>query len=159
MNLRQREARRIEAVRRREAGESAEAIALDLGVGTNAVYQWTKQARLHGIDSLKLKPRSGRKLKLAKEHWDKLSEMVLAGPCECGFRTELWTLPLISELIQREFGVEYHPDHLSRFMRRLGFSRQKPTVRARERDEEAIETFVRVEFPRIEKKRGAAARS
>ncbi len=148
----------MEAVRRREAGESAGAIALDLGVGANAVYQWAKQARVHGIDSLKLKPRSGRKLKLAKEHWDKLAQLVLAGPRECGFDTELWTLPLISELIQMEFGVEYHPDHLSRFMRGLGFSRQKPTVRARERDEEAVQKFVREEFPRLEKKRGAAAR-
>lgn len=158
MDLEQREARRMEAVRRHKAGESAEAVAMDLGVGANAVYQWAKQARLHGIDSLKLKPRSGRKLKLDKEHWDKLAEMVLAGPREHGFDTELWTLPLIGGLIQREFNVGYHADHLSRFMRRLGFSRQKPTVRARERDEEAIEKFVREEFPRIEKKRGAAAR-
>jgi len=147
----------MEAVRRRKAGESAEAIALDLGVGANAVYQWAKQARVQGIESLKFKPRSGRKVKLAKDHWDALAQMVLAGPRECGFTTELWTLPLISELIQKEFGVEYHPDHLSRFMRRLGFSRQKPTVRARERDEEAVQKFVREEFPRIEKKRGVAA--
>lgn len=148
----------MEAVRRKKAGESVAAIAADLGVGPNAVYQWAKQARLEGIGALKLKPRSGRKLKLAKEHWDELARMVLAGPRACGLSTELWTLPLIGELIQREFGVAYHADHLSRFMRRLGFSRQKPTVRARERDEEAIERFVRVEFPRLEKKRGGAAR-
>lgn len=147
----------MEAVRRAHAGESVPLVAADLGVNANAVYQWAKQARVQGIESLRLKPRSGRKLKLAKEHWDKLAQLVLAGPRECGFTTELWTLPLIAELIQNEFGVEYHPDHLSRFMRGLGFSRQKPTVRARERDEAAIEKFVREEFPRLEKKRGAAA--
>jgi transposase len=134
------------------------AIAADLGVGTNAVYQWDKLARTKGIEALKLKPRSGRKVKLDEIHWDKLREMVLAGPSACGFETELWTLPLIGELIQTEFGVEYHDDHLSRFMRRLGFSRQKPAVRARERDEEAVQKFVREEFPRIEKKRGGAVR-
>lgn len=158
LTLEQREARRMEAVRRREAGESAEAIALDLGVGANAVYQWAKQARLHGIDSLKLKPRSGRKPKLEKKHWDELATLVVAGPSDSGFDTELWTLPLIRELILLRFGVEYHEDHLSRFMRNLGFSPQKPAVRARERDEQAVETFVREEFPRIQKKRGAAAR-
>jgi len=158
MNLQQREARRMEAVRRKEAGESVALIAADLGVGPNAVYQWAKQARVQGVDALRLKPRSGRKIKLARKHWDRLSKLVLAGPRACGFKTELWTLALIGELIQKEFGVEYHPDHLSRFMRRLGFSRQKPTVRARERDEAAIQKFVREEFPRLEKKRGVAAR-
>lgn len=144
----------MEAVRRKRAGESVAVIAADLGVGANAVYQWDKMARVKGIEALKLKPRSGRKVKLEKEHWGRLRERVLAGPRECGFDTELWTLPLIAELIQIEFGVAYHPDHLSRFMRALGFSRQKPAVRARERDEAAVQAFVREEFPRIEKKRG-----
>lgn len=156
MNLVEREARRMEAVRRKKAGESVASIAADLGVGANAVYQWAKQASVQGVGSLKLKPRSGRKVKLAKKHWDRLGKLVLDGPRACGFNTELWTLTLIGELIQKEFGVEYHPDHLSRFMRQLGFSRQKPAVRGRERDEAAIRKFVR-EFPRLEKKHGVAA--
>lgn len=148
----------MEAVRRREAGEAVAVIAADLGVGTNAVYQWAKQARRQGIAALRLKPRSGRKVKLEKKHWARLRAMVLAGPRAHGLDTELWTLPLIGELIQVEFGVEYHPDHLSRFMRALGFSRQKPAVRARERDEGAVQRFVRQEFPRLEKKRGGGVR-
>ena len=82
--------------------------------------------------------------------------MVLRGPKACGFARELWTLPMIKELIERELNVSYHDDHLSKFMRRLGLSVQKPMVRARERDEKAIKRFVEVEFPAIEKKRGDA---
>ena len=93
-------------------------------------------------------------LKLEREHWAKLRRMVLRGPKACGFERELWTLPMVREFIQSEFGVEYHEDHLSRFMRRLGLSAQKPMARARERDEKAIKRFVEVEFPAIEKKRG-----
>ena len=158
LTLEQREARRLEAVRRHAQGEHAAVIAHDLGVGPNAVYMWAKEARLKGVASLKLRPRSGRRVKLAKEHWGTLADKVLAGPKACGFDTELWTLPLISQLIQAEFGVSYHADHLSRFMRRLGFSRQRPTVRARERDDAAVTRFVRREFPAIEKKPGRAAR-
>lgn len=99
---------------------------------------------------------SGRPLKLGREHWAKLKRMILRGPKACGFERELWTLPMIKEFIACEFGVEYHDDHLSRFVRRLGLSVQKPMVRARERDEKAIKRFIEVEFPAIEKKRDAA---
>lgn len=58
---------------------------------------------------------------------------------------------MIKELIEREFNVSYHDDHLSKFMRRLGLCVQMPMVRARERDEKAIKRFVQVEFSAIEK--------
>lgn len=64
---------------------------------------------------------------------------------------------MINELIERELGVKYHDDHLSKFVRRLGRSVQKPMVRARERDEKAIKRVVEVEFPALEKKRGPVA--
>ena len=92
-----------------------------------------------------------------QEHWATLKRRVLEGPKACGFERELWTLPMVKEFIQNEFSVEYHEDHLSRFMRRLGLSVQKPMARARERDEQAIKRFVGVEFPAIEKKRGGSA--
>lgn len=157
MDLKQREERRKEAVRRLRAGENAAVIAADLGVGANSVYTWGKRARTEGIKALRTRPGRGRPLKLGREHWKALTRMVLAGPRACGFDRELWTLPMIKELIEREHGVEYHEDHLSRFMRRLGLSVQRPMVRARERDEKAIKRFVEAEFPAIEKKRESGA--
>ena len=154
MDLKEREKRRMEAVKRLRAGESARVVAADLGVASNTVYEWSKRARLGGKKALATKGGRGRPLKLEREHWAKLKKMVLKGPKVCGFERELWTLPMIREFIQSEFGVDYHEDHLSKFMRRLGFSAQKPMVRARERDEKAIKRFVQVEFPAIEKKRG-----
>lgn len=142
----------MEVVRRRRAGASASAVAAALGVAVSTVYAWGKRAREGGNKALKAVPKSGRPLKLEREHWATLRRMVLKGPRACGFETELWKLPLIRELILREFGVSYHDDHLSKFMRRLGLSRQKPAVRARERDERAIGRFVKTEFPTIEKK-------
>lgn len=158
MDAKQREERRMEAVRRLRAGESAPLVAADLGVDPSTVYAWGKLARLGGKRALKAVPKSGRPLKLERKHWAKLKRMILKGTKKCGFDRELWTLPLIKELIEQEFGVDYHDDHLSKFIRRLGLSAQKPMVRAKERDEKAIKRFVEVEFPAIEKKRGDAAR-
>ena len=145
----------MEAVRRLRAGDDPAIIASDLSVAVNSVYMWGKIARLNGAKALKAVPKSGRPLKLGRVHWKTLKKMVMKTPKENGFESELWTLPLIRELIEREFDVEYHEDHLSRFMRKLGFSVQKPMVRARERDEKAIKRFVKVDFPKIEKKQDA----
>jgi transposase len=157
MDAKQREERRMEAVKRLRAGESAPVVAVDLGLDPSTVYRWGKQARLGGKKALKAVPKSGRPLKLDRTHWAGLRRMILKGPKACGLERELWTLPLVRELIQREFGVDYHDDHLSKFIRRLGLSVQRPMVRARERDERAIKRFVQVEFPAIEKKRADAA--
>ena len=44
-------------------------------------------------------------------------------------------------MICTEFGVLYHPAHVSRLVRKLGLSLQKPVLRANQRDEEAIERW------------------
>lgn len=157
MDVKQREQRRMEAVDRLRAGESAPAVAAALGVAPNTVYTWGKAARLGGKRALRSVPKSGRPLKLEREHWKAVKRAILKSPKASGFDRELWTLPMVGEYIERKFGVKYHDDHLSRFVRRLGLSVQKPMVRARERDEKAIKRFVKVEFPLIEKKRGDAA--
>src|SRR2546429_3989311 len=51
-----------------------------------------------------------------------------------GHRTNLWTTARIAELIRREFGVQYHRDHVGRLMHALNWSPQKPERRALERD-------------------------
>ena len=36
-----------------------------------------------------------------------------------GYRTNLWTTARIAEVIEREFGVNYHRDHVGRLMHSL----------------------------------------
>ena len=148
----------MEAVKRLRQGVPAAVVAADLGVAINTVYYWGKLAREGGKKSLKSVPKSGRPLKLGGEHWAALKKMILASPSASGFDRELWTLPMIKVLIQRKFGVDYHDSHLSRLVRRLGLSVQKPAVRAVERDERAVRKFINEEFPALEKKRGKTTR-
>src|SRR5215213_8886407 len=46
-----------------------------------------------------------------------------------GFRGEVWTCARVAEVIRTEFGVLYHPAHVSRLVRKLGLSLQKPVGR------------------------------
>jgi transposase len=78
-------------------------------------------------------------------------KLLLKGPIAHGYQTNLWTTARIAELIQREFGVSYHPDHVGRLMHSLSWTHQKPETRAVERDEEAIQRWKRTDWPRVKK--------
>jgi len=147
----QREARRVQAVKLRRAGEKATVIAERLGVAVHTVYAWCKKARIGGVRALKSKPKSGRPRKLGERERRELGRLVIAGPRASGSDRDLWTLPMIRELIQERFGVTYHVDHLGRVMALLNLTRQKPKVRAVERDEKEIKRFVAEVFPDLEK--------
>lgn len=98
------------------------------------------------------KQHPGGKCKLTDEQLDELVELVIAGPREAGFPTDLWTCARVGELIQDRFGVRYDRRHLAKLLRRLGFSPQKPRKVAREQDPEAVERWRKVEWVRIKKK-------
>jgi transposase len=53
--------------------------------------------------------------------------------------------------IRREFGVSYHPAHVSRLLRGLSHSVQKPQRRANQRDEEAIERWKEERWPQLKR--------
>ena len=65
---------------------------------------------------------------------------------------DLWTCPRVAQLIAQRFRIRYHVDHLGRLLHALGWSPQKPARRAVERDEEAIQGWVKQTWPALKKK-------
>ena len=57
----------------------------------------------------------------------------------------------MAEVIRREFGVRYHPAHVSRLLAKLGLSSQKPQRLADPRDEAAIERWKEERWPELKK--------
>jgi hypothetical protein len=49
-------------------------------------------------------------------------EAVKPGALQAGYRTDLWTLPRVTELIHQKFGVRYHPAHVWKVLTALGWS-------------------------------------
>jgi hypothetical protein len=64
-------------------------------------------------------------------------------------RSSQWTLGRIAQVIERLTGVRYHPGHVWRLLRGLGWSVQRPARRAAERDEAEIARWRTEEWPRI----------
>ncbi len=77
--------------------------------------------------------------------------ILLRGAGEAGYMTDLWTCPRIVQVIEKAFGVRYHVDHIGRILHSLGWSPQKPQRRAVERDEAVIQTWAKVDWPRVKK--------
>ena len=93
----------------------------------------------------------GRPPKLDAVRRKRLVRLLVKGVMEYGSRTNLWITARIAELVRREFGVEYHRDHIGRLLHSLGWSVQKLERRALERNEEAIQRWKRKDWPRIKK--------
>jgi transposase len=85
-----------------------------------------KRAREEGVEGLRHKPPPGVPPRLSEEQREKLPELLAKGAPAHGFRGEVWTCGRVAEVIRKEFGVIYHPAHVSRLVRSLGLSLQKP---------------------------------
>src|SRR5215218_6551482 len=152
-----REGRRMSAFELKQQGWSQQRIAEALGVSKGAVSQWMKRAREGGgPQALKRRPAPGASPRLSEEQRTKLPELLERGAEAHGFRGEAWTCERVAIVIRREFGVSYHPAHVSRFLKALRQSLQKPQRRANQRDEEAIEHWKEQRWPSL--KKGAEGR-
>jgi transposase len=153
-----REGRRLRAFELKQQGWSQQQIAEALGVSKGAVSQWMKRARDGGgAEALKRKPAPGARPRLSEEQRAKVAELLERGAEAHGFRGEAWTCERVATVIRREFGVGYHPAHVSRLLRALKQSVQKPQRRAQQRDEEAIERWKEQRWPQL--KRGRKRRA
>jgi transposase len=147
------EGRRFRAFELSQMGWKQKDIALALGVTKGAVSQWLKRAKEKGTLGLRRRKASGAPLKLSPEQRSQLLELLSQGAESFGFRGDLWTQPRIAEVVRRQFGVKDHPSQVGRILRACGWSRQKPVHRARQRDEEAIQRWLEVRWPQIQKRR------
>ena len=147
------EQRRRDAVAMLRRGIKAADVAKVLRVSLVSVGRWRKAAIEDGggVKALAAKPVPGRPLKLSVARRRQLLELLKRGPIRHGYRSELWTLARVAEVTARHFGVRYHPSQVRRILLGLGWSCQKPARRARERDEQAIARWRRVDWPRIKK--------
>jgi len=74
---------------------------------------------------------------------ERIERALKRGPEAFGYDTGLWTSARVADLIEQECGIAYHPGHAWRLLRQLGWSCQRPTGRALERDERAIAQWKR----------------
>lgn len=145
------EERRREAARLLRKGVSQADVSRITGVSRQSVSRWASKLEEEGLRGLRRAPSAGRRSRLDSKQLEQLSRLLKAGPEAAGFPTGLWTLPRVAQLIEQRFGVAYGTTRVWQLLRQLGFTPQRPTGRARERDEERIEAWKRKRWPQVKK--------
>jgi transposase len=106
--------------------------------------------------------RTGRPSKLSPVQLRDLERALKRGPEAFGYASGLWTAARVRDLIAERARVRYHEDHVWRILRKLGWSCQRPSGKALERDEEGIRRWKKYRWVQIKKKpsaRGARSSS
>lgn len=149
------ERRRQRAIALLKEGQAPVEVARVVGVDRRSVRRWHAAYRRAGTAGLAARPVPGRPSKLTARHRVQLEALLVRGAAASGFESDLWTCPRVADVIRRRFGIRYHVDHIGRVLRALGWTPQRPTRRALERDEEGIRRWIKQDWPRIKKKPSA----
>jgi transposase len=130
-------------------GQSVSAVAELLSLGEQTVRDYRKQYLFKGLASLVYQAPPGRPSKLTKTQRQQLAERIKASPQEAGYTSGCWNTPMIQDLIQRHFGVAYHPPYSATLRKNLGFSYQKARVVSAHRNEAKRLEWRHTRWPKI----------
>ena len=147
-----------EALRRRAVemvavhGQKIGRTAVLLGVSRMSVSTWVKAAKSGGDAALAARKRgrkAGHTLLSAVQARRVVRWVRDRCPDQLKLPFFLWTQEAVQALIKKRLGLEVSRSTAGRLMRANGFSSQKPTRRAFEQDQKAVDKWLQEEYPAI----------
>lgn len=129
-------------------------IAEKLGVTRQAVGKWVRAYKTGGGGALKTK-KQGRPKGIALAPWQSaqiVKQIRNYCPDELGLPFFLWTREAVSLLIKSRFGIAFSKWTVGRYLKRWGFSSQKPCRRAIEQNPKAVEKWLTNRYPSIRRR-------
>jgi transposase len=138
---------------RKQSGLGLKELASVAGVHHRTVEEWLARARKEGEGALTEKCRgrrvgSGRKLTMADECWLR-DQIVGECPQQLKLPFALWTRPAIKALIRERFGVEMQDRLVGKYLKRWGFTPQRPVKRALEQDPVKVTIWLEQTYPQV----------
>jgi transposase len=110
-------------------GKSAYDIADIHGVSDPTVYKWIERFDAEGPDGLFDRDRDGRPRKVDDEAEAELLRVLDAPPTDEGYEFSNWTVPRLTEHLDRKLGLDVHPETVRQALHRLRFSHTRPRRR------------------------------
>jgi len=123
------------------------------GVTRTSVCLWVNAYRKEGEAALQSK-RKGRPVggKLTKAQAESIRKAVLGkNPGQLRLPGLLWTRDMVSELIERRFGVRLSRWTVGRYLNQWGLTVQKPAKRALEQNPAQVAYWLKHKYPAIQK--------
>lgn len=145
---------RQQAIRLREQGKRRGEIATYLGVHRTTISEWWRQYQQIGEAALHQQKRGnklgeGRTLNQSEEA--RIQQLLRAHfPDELNIDSALWTRAAVQSLSVGECGVEMPIRTVGEYLKRWGYTPQKPLKRAYEQNPQRVKAWLDIEYPAIE---------
>lgn len=153
---------RKQAIRLKKGGKKIFEIAEIVGVHRNAVSIWWKKYQVEGIKGIKAKKRGrkqGEQRTLSLEQEREIQRLITdKTPDQLKLVFALWTRQAVQELIKSRFSIVMPIRTVGEYLKRWGFTPQKPLKRAYEQRPAEVKKWLNEEYPSIAaraKKEGA----
>ena len=148
--------RRKQAVRLHRKGLTVQEIADALGMAGNTVRSAIVAAEQGGLKALAPKPTGrawGHKRRLSADQELHIQRQISKNrPEQLKLGFALWTRPAVALLVLQEFGIELPVRTMGEYLKRWGFTPQKPITKAYEQRPEAVQQWLDAEYPVIAKR-------
>jgi len=134
-------------------GKKQQQIADLAGCSQPWVSKVLHRYKAKGKGGLKIKGKArGKKALLSSVQLRRLKTLLLNGALHQGFATDNWTRARIANTIEQHFSVHYRAAHISKLMRRIGFSLQKPKRISFKKDQKQVIKWKEQTLPQLKKK-------
>ena len=123
-------------------------------VGRTSVYNWLKAHRDGGMIALRARKRGPKRSSLLKGHQAGTIVRLIEDrhPEQLRLPFPLWTREAVGDLIRQRFDLDLSVWTVGRYLKRWGFTPQKPLRRAYERDPVAAKRWMETDYPAIAKR-------
>ena len=141
------------AVQALSKGELASDVARVMKIPRRTLFTWIARYRHGGEHALQDRHKSGRprKAEATVLHW-LYDAITLGEPRQYQLPFCLWTLAIVRRLLKKEHGVEMSKSGVSRMLKHLGLSPQRPIYRSYKRDPEKMKQYLDETFPGLRAK-------
>ena len=129
-------------------------VAILFGVNKNTVSNWVKHYNETGSFKLKIKGVKSEDKKLLSLSQEKSIQLMIVDkmPDQLKLDYALWTRKAVKELVEREFGVVLAINTMGDYLRKWGFTPQKPKKMAYEQCPKKVQKWLDEEYPAIQKR-------
>ena len=139
-----------------KSGKTQVFIAELFGVRIATVSEWVKSYKSQGISGLKDNKRgvkSESKKIISSQQEKQIQNMIIdTMPDQLKLPYALWTRKAVRELVLREFGLKLAINTMGDYLRKWGYTPQKPKKRAYEQNFKSVQKWLNEEYPAIVKK-------
>ncbi len=136
-----------------DTGMSKAEAVRTFGVSKTAVFNWMKSYRKRGSPGLAARPQGRPKRFRLKGHQAASTVRIITDNCPDQLKLSfaLWTRDAVAELIEERWGIRLSVWTIGRYLKKWGFTPQKPLRRAYEQNPAAVKRWLAEEYPAIAK--------